>query len=96
MGEAILPNVDEAEALPLVVFAGLPLVLHVESEVLGEPVLFVGDGYVAAPGDPVAYGARELAALIGVDSQVLRLAHAAKRAFPGARVATTARKREGA
>jgi hypothetical protein len=86
-----LPTVAEVEALPLRAFARGDLVLHVDAAVLGERVLFVPDGYGPAPDEPIAYRARELAALIGVDPAVVRLAHAAKRAFPGARVAGTER-----
>jgi hypothetical protein len=46
-------------ALPI-----LNLVLHVDSAVLGERVLFVGDSYVAAPGDPIAYRADLAEALL--------------------------------
>jgi hypothetical protein len=87
-------TVEAVEAMPLRDFAKSNLVVHVDSAVVGERVLFVGDEYVAAQGDPIAYQARELAALIGVDPHVVRLAHAVKRGFPGARVASTAWKRE--
>jgi hypothetical protein len=85
-----LPNVDEAEGLPLEVFAGLSLVLHVESELVGG-VLFVSNDYVAAPGDPVAYRAWELASLLWLDQRVVRLTHAVKSTFAGARVTATER-----
>ena len=94
--ERRLPTADEVVGMPLRDFARSGLVLVVDSEVVGEQVLFVSDAYVPAPGDPIAYRARELAALIGVDARAVRLAHASKRTFPGAKVAGTAWKKENA
>jgi len=87
-------SADEVVGMPLRDFARSNLVLVVDSEVVGEQVLFVCDNYRPAPGDPIAYRARELAALIGVDPRAVKLAHEAKRTFPGAKVATTAWKKE--
>lgn len=61
------------------------LALEVECVVLDETVLFVADGYRPAPGDPVAYAADELAALIHEPSEMIRAVHRIKTTFPGAR-----------
>ena len=94
--ERRLPTADEVVDMPLRDFARSGIVLVVDSEVVGEQVLFASDAYVPAPGDPIAYRARELAALIGVDARAVRLAHASKRTFPGAKVVGTAWKKENA
>lgn len=74
------------ESMSLADFGRSGLVVRVDSEVVGEEVLFVADGYRPAPGDPISYTADELEALLGSPPEVVRLVHSAKRTFPGARV----------
>lgn len=81
------PTIAEVEAMPLEAFGRSGLALVVESEVLGEPVLFVADGYRPAPGAPIAYYPDELVELIGTPPADLRRIHDIKRTFPGSRVA---------
>jgi hypothetical protein len=85
LNEQAIPTVVEVEVMSFPQFAGSGLVVHVESEVVGEAVLFAADAYRAVPGDPIAYGARELAVLCGAAPELIRLVHAVKRTFPGAR-----------
>ena len=63
------------------------LILEVDSDLLGESVLFTGNG-VQLPADErrVSYTAAELDDLVGVPAEALRLVHEAKRIFTGAQV----------
>jgi hypothetical protein len=80
-------NIAEIEGMTLAAFGRSGLVLHVDSSVLGEQLLFVSDGYRPEPGDPVAYRAGELEALLGAPPELIRLVHNIKKTFLGARVA---------
>lgn len=90
------PTVAEIETMALSSFGRSDLVLHVDSAVLGEQVLFVSDGYRPAPGDPAAYRADELDVLLGAPAELVRLVHGVKRTFPGARVAGRSREERSA
>jgi hypothetical protein len=61
-------------------------VLCVDSAVLGERVIFVGDDFVSSPDDPIAYTAAELYLLLDESPDMLRLVHGIKKTFRGARV----------
>ncbi len=61
-------------------------VMCVDSEVLGERVLFVGDDFKPEPGDPVPYTADELYRLLDSHPDMIRAVHRIKAAFPGAKV----------
>ena len=58
-------------------------VLTLWSEVLEDAVLVVPDHYRKADGDPVTYTAREMAALLHSEPDLLRAVHAVKRVLGG-------------
>jgi hypothetical protein len=62
------------------------LVLRVDSEVLGERVLFVGDDFKPEPEYPIAYTADELYRLLDAPPDMIRAVHRIKKSFFGARV----------
>lgn len=72
-------------AMPLTEFAGAGLVVEVESEVLGERVIFASDDARLDPGERrVVYRAHELRALLPLQRpEDLRRVHAVKRTFRG-------------
>jgi hypothetical protein len=77
--------------MPLEAFGRSGLAVYVDSEVVSETVLFVADGYRPAAGDPVAYAADELLALMNEPPDTIRAVHAVKKAFPGAAIEVDAR-----
>ena len=58
-------------------------VLTLWSEVLGDAVLVVPDDYRKADGDPVTYTAREMAALLHSEPDLLQAVHAVKKVLGG-------------
>jgi len=71
-------------AMPLAVFATAGLQITVESDHLGETVIFLSDNAVSDRAEKrVAYRACELEKLIGLSPESLRRVHEVKKMFDG-------------
>ena len=82
-----IPTVEDVKEWTLRDLGQSRLILEVDSDLLGESVLFAGND-VQLPADEkrVSYTAAELKDLVSVPAEALRLVHEAKRTFTGARV----------